>query len=123
MSKRPSVLSEDSQMLYNKWVSGIAKRDLQPDIITIADIVNRYRNSHDGPRPFPYPLAFIIDFLGNIYVQCADFRKQLLASLANPVIKDRKESIEAVRDLNKKIDMIQKLVFTCTEDLNKIVEK
>ena len=123
MSKRPAVLNEDSQMLYNKWVSGIAKRDLQPEVITISDIVNRFRNRYDRPRTFPYPLTFIIDFLGNIYVQCADFRKQLLASLANPVLRDRKESVEAVRQLNKKIDMIQKLVFTCTEDLNKIVEK
>lgn len=123
MSKRPSVLNEDSQMLYNKWVSGIAKRDLQPEIITVADIVNRFRNRYDKPQTFPYPLNLILDFLGDLFVKCADFRKHLLSSLANPVIKDRKESIEAIRELNLKIDMIQKLVFSCTDDLNKIVEK
>lgn len=123
MSKRPSVLSEDSQKLYNKWVSGIATRDLQPEVITVADIVNRYRNTTNAPKRLPFPLELALDYLGDIFVKCADFRRQLQNSLVNPVVKDNVEGIKAIRELNKKMEAIQDAIFSCTEQLNKIVEK
>ncbi len=123
MSKRPSVLSEDSQKLYNKWVSGIATRDLQPEVITVADIVNRYRNTTDAPKKLPFPLELALDYLGDIFVKCADFRRQLQNSLVNPVVKDNAEGMKAIRELNKKMEAIQDAIFSCTEQLNKIVEK
>ena len=123
MSKRPSVLSEDSQKLYNKWVSGIATRDLQPEVITVADIVNRYRNTTDAPKRLPFPLELALDYLGDIFVKCADFRRQLQNSLVNPVVKDNAEGMKAIRELNKKMEAIQDAIFSCTEQLNKIVEK
>lgn len=123
MSKRPSVLSEDSQKLYNKWVSGIATRDLQPEVITVADIVNRYRNTTNAPKKLPFPLELALDYLGDIFVKCADFRRQLQNSLVNPVVKDNVEGIKAIRELNKKMEAIQDAIFSCTEQLNKIVEK
>jgi hypothetical protein len=123
VSKRPSVLSEDSQKLYNKWVSGIATRDLQPEVITVADIVNRYRNTTDVPKKLPFPLELALDYLGDIFVKCADFRRQLQNSLVNPVVKDNAEGMKAIRELNKKMEAIQDAIFSCTEQLNKIVEK
>jgi hypothetical protein len=123
VSKRPSVLSEDSQKLYNKWVSGIATRDLQPEVITVADIVNRYRNTTDAPKRLPFPLELALDYLGDIFVKCADFRRQLQNSLVNPVVKDNAEGMKAIRELNKKMEAIQDAIFSCTEQLNKIVEK
>jgi hypothetical protein len=123
VSKRPSVLSEDSQKLYNKWVSGIATRDLQPEVITVADIVNRYRNTTNAPKRLPFPLELALDYLGDIFVKCADFRRQLQNSLVNPVVKDNVEGIKAIRELNKKMEAIQDAIFSCTEQLNKIVEK
>jgi len=123
VSKRPSVLSEDSQKLYNKWVSGIATRDLQPEVITVADIVNRYRNTTNAPKKLPFPLELALDYLGDIFVKCADFRRQLQNSLVNPVVKDNVEGIKAIRELNKKMEAIQDAIFSCTEQLNKIVEK
>jgi hypothetical protein len=123
VSKRPSVLSEDSQKLYNKWVSGIATRDLQPEVITVADIVNRYRNTTDAPKKLPFPLELALDYLGDIFVKCADFRRQLQNSLVNPVVKDNAEGMKAIRELNKKMEAIQDAIFSCTEQLNKIVEK
>ena len=123
MKKRPSVLSEDSTMLYNKWVSGIAKRDLQPEVITIGDIVNRFRNRQQAPKQLPYPLDRMVDRLGDIFVKCAELRRTLGDSLLNPTIKDSKDKIQAVRELSIKIDDIQKQIFSCTDQLNKIVEK
>ena len=122
--KKHSVLSEDSTMLYNKWVSGIAKRDLQPEVITVADIVNRFRNRFDQPdKPLPYPLNFMVDRLGDLFIKCAELRKKLVDSFVNPNIRDDKSKIQAIRSLNQKLNDVQDVITSCTEELNKLVEK
>jgi hypothetical protein len=123
MKKKPSALNEDSRMMYNKWVSGIAKRDLQPELITVADIVNRFRNRYDKSQPLPYPLNLLVDRIGDIFVKCSELRKSLSNSIFNPVIRDDKEKIQAIKSMNEKIDRIQNELFSCTEELNKLVEK
>ena len=123
MKKRPSAINEDSTMLYNKWVAGIAKRDLQPEVITVNDIVNRFRNRYDKPVQLPYPLDRILDFIGDLFIKCSDFRRQLAMSVNNPVIKDNKDKIATVRAMNTKIQKIQDQLLTFTDELNKLVEK
>lgn len=122
MKKRPTVLSEDSMKLYNQWVSGIAKRGLQPEVITVADIINRYRNRSQAPKKMPYPLDNALDYLGELFVKAADFRKLLHTSMSNPVVSESANCIQAIRELNEKLSDIQDIVFSCTEQLNKIVE-
>lgn len=124
MKKKFSVLNEDSKMLYNKWVRGIATRELQPEVITVDDIVNRFRNNNSQASPiYPYPLDKMMDFIGDIFVKCADLRRTLAMSVSNPLIKDKADKIQAVRKLNDKIQKMQEQLFSCTEELNKIVEK
>lgn len=123
MSKKYKFINEDSQMLYNKWVRGIATRDLQPEIITVSDIVNRFRNNNDAPKKLPYPLDVVIDFLGDIFVKCADLRRNLAQGVNSPLIKNNANKIKAVRELNTRIGKIQEDLFNCTEVLNKILEK
>lgn len=124
MKKKYSVLNEDSKMLYNKWVRGIATRELQPEVITVDDIVNRFRNNNSQASPiYPYPLDKMMDFIGDIFVKCADLRRTLAMSVSNPLIKDKADKIQAVRKLNDKIQKMQEQLFSCTEELNKIVEK
>jgi hypothetical protein len=124
VKKKFSVLNEDSKMLYNKWVRGIATRELQPEVITVDDIVNRFRNNNSQASPiYPYPLDKMMDFIGDIFVKCADLRRTLAMSVSNPLIKDKADKIQAVRKLNDKIQKMQEQLFSCTEELNKIVEK
>ena len=124
MKKKYSVLNEDSKMLYNKWVRGIATRELQPEVITVDDIVNRFRNNNSQASPiYPYPLDKMMDFIGDIFVKCADLRRTLAMSVSNPLIKDKADKIQAIRKLNDKIQKMQEQLFSCTEELNKIVEK
>lgn len=124
MNKKYGVLNEDTKMLYNKWVRGIATREMQPEVITVDDIVNRFRNNNSDANPiFPYPLDKMMDFIGDIFVKCADLRRTLAMSVNNPLIKDKAKKIQAVRELNNKIQKIQEQLFSCTEELNKIVEK
>lgn len=122
MKKRPNVLNEDSMKMYNQWVSGIAKRELQPEVITVADIINRYRNRTNAPKKMPYPLDIALDLLGELFVKSADFRRLLHVSIQNPVVKESAASLQAVHELNEKLEEIQNIVFSCTEQLNKIVE-
>lgn len=121
--KKVSALNEDSTMMYNKWVSGIAKRDLQPEVITVVDIVNRFRNRYDKPAVLPYPLNLMVDRLGDLFVKCAELRKSLVNSFVNPNIRDDASKIQAIRSLNSKINDIQDLITSCTHELNKLVEK
>lgn len=123
MGKKFSALNEDSQMLYNKWVRGIATRQLQPEIITISDIINRFRNNNQAPKVLPYPLDKIVDFFGDIFVKCADLRRTLAQGAGSPLIKDKAEKIKTIRELNQDIQEIQEKIFTCTEKLNKLLEK
>jgi thiaminase len=124
VNKKYGVLNEDTKMLYNKWVRGIATREMQPEVITVDDIVNRFRNNNSDANPiFPYPLDKMMDFIGDIFVKCADLRRTLAMSVNNPLIKDKAKKIQAVRELNNKIQKMQEQLFSCTEELNKIVEK
>lgn len=123
IKKKVSALNEDSSMIYNKWVSGIAKRDLDSDVITVNDIVDRFRNRTEAPKILPYPLNYILDFLGELFVQSANLRRLLAQSINNPIVKENKEKILAVKEINEKMDKIQQIIFSVTEDLNKIVDK
>jgi len=122
VNKRPSVLNEDSMKLYNQWVSGIAKRDLQPEVVTVADIVNRYRNTKEPVRELPYPLNSAVNALGDLFVKCADMRRLMADSISYPIIKENEDSIRAIRKLNEKIAEIQNIIVSCTDELNQIVE-
>lgn len=125
MGKNIKLLSEDNQSIYNKWVSGIAKREAPPEVITVADIQNRYRNGlhYTAPKALPYPLTSLLDFLGNLFVKSAEMRHSLGSAVTYPVIKEEKSKIDAIKKLNEKLSNIQEIIYSCTEELNQLVEK
>jgi hypothetical protein len=124
MREKFQILLEDDQKIYNKWVKGIAKGDAPPQVITVDDIINRYRNStsYEAPKQLPYGLDNVLNSLGDIFVKCANLRKTLSFGMRNPVIFEHKEKVDAVNKINDKLNSIQEALFSCTEDLNKIVE-
>ena len=124
MGKNIKMINEDTQNIYNKWVSGIAKREAPPEVITAADIQNRYRNglSYTAPKALPYPLTNLLDFLGNLFVKSAEMRHSLGSAITYPVIKEKKSSVDAIKKLNEKLREIQDIIYSCTEELNQIVE-
>jgi len=125
MSKNLKALNEDNTSIYNKWVSGIAKREAPAEVITISDIQNRYRNGlgYTAPKMLPYPLTSFLDFLGNLFVKSAEMRHSLGHAVTYPVIKEEKVRIEAIKKLNEKLSKIQDIIYSCTEELNQLVEK
>ena len=115
---------EDDQKMYNKWVKGIAKQDAPSQVITVDDVINRYRNTldHNAPKQLPFGLDFLLNQIGDILTKTANIRGDLNRVLRNPVIYQKKHRIDAVEKLNEKIDQIQKILFSTTEDMNNIVE-
>lgn len=115
---------EDDQKMYNKWVKGIAKQDAPSQVITVDDVINRYRNTldHNAPKQLPFGLDFLLNQIGDILTKTANIRVDLNRALRNPVIYQKKHRIDAVEKLNEKMDQIQKILFSTTEDMNNIVE-
>ena len=126
MTKKFKVLKEDTENIYNKWVSGIAKREAPADVITIDDIVNRYRNNQNyiAPKVLPFPLTMLLDQLGNLFTKTAELRYDLVKSIdRSPIINESTEKKKAVEILNKKMNQIQEVIYSCTQELNILVEK
>jgi hypothetical protein len=124
MREKFNILKEDDQKMYNKWVKGIAKQDAPSQVITVDDVINRYRNTldHNAPKQLPFGLDFLLNQIGDILTKTANIRVDLNRALRNPVIYQKKHRIDAVEKLNEKMDQIQKILFSTTEDMNNIVE-
>lgn len=124
MREKFNILKEDDQKMYNKWVKGIAKQDAPSQVITVDDVINRYRNTldHNAPKQLPFGLDFLLNQIGDILTKTANIRVDLNRALRNPVIYQKKHRIDAVEKLNDKMDQIQKILFSTTEDMNNIVE-
>lgn len=124
MREKFNILKEDDQKMYNRWVKGIAKQDAPSQVITVDDVINRYRNTldHNAPKQLPFGLDFLLNQIGDILTKTANIRVDLNRALRNPVIYQKKHRIDAVEKLNEKMDQIQKILFSTTEDMNNIVE-
>jgi len=124
MREKFKILQEDDQKMYNKWVKGIAKQDAPSQVITVDDVINRHRNtlSYEMIKNLPFGIDFLISRIGDIVVKTADIRKDLAGAMKNPVIYEHKKRITAVKNINDKMEKIQQILLSCTEDMNKIVE-
>jgi hypothetical protein len=124
MREKFNILQEDDTKIYNKWVKGIAKQEAPSEVITVDDIVNTHRNSttYKGPENLPFGLNSLLQQIGNLFVQSANLRLNLRNSLSNPVISDYAQKVRAVNTINDKLAKIQEIIFSTTEDMNKIVE-
>ena len=124
MRDKFNILLEDDQKMYNKWVKGIAKQDAPSEVITVDDIINRYRNtsSYEAPKQLPYGLDNVLNTMGDIFVKCANLRQTLAFAMRNPVISEHVQRVNAVKSTNDKMNKVQETIFSCTEDINKIVE-
>lgn len=124
MREKFKILQEDDVKMYNKWVKGIAKQDAPSQVITVDDVINRHRNSlsYEAPKDLPFGLDNLLDQIARIFVTSSEIRVSLNRSLSNPVINQHKHRIKAVENINEKISKMQEILFSTTEDMNKIVE-
>ena len=125
MGKKQKILFEDFNQVYNKWVSGIAKREAPSDVITVNDIVNKYRNTidYEAPKELPFPLDRSLSVLGDLFTKLSEYKALLEQASHNPVIKENKKNIVQLKKIWKKMQTIQDIIFSVTVNLNKIVAK
>jgi hypothetical protein len=125
MGKNEKILFEDFNKVYNKWVSGIAKREAPDNVITVDDIVNKYRNAHEyeAPKELPFPLDRSLPMLGDIFAKLSEYKSLIHQSTQNPLINQNKKNIEQLKKVWLKVQTIQDIIFSMTVNLNKIVSK
>lgn len=125
MAKTQKILFEDFNKIYNKWVSGIAKREAPDNVITVDDIVNQYRNNMEyiAPKNLPYPLDKSVTMLGDIFSKLSEYKSLIHQSTQNPIIGENKKNIEQLKKVWLKVQTIQDILFSLTVNLNKIVSE
>ena len=119
------ILEEDQTMLYNKWVSGIASRDLKGQAVTLDDIVSKYNNDVNGDkaRPeLPYPLTLFTDLIGEVYIKMRDMQEKINVANTYPIVKENENGKIALIRINKKAEEIKKILIAMTDDLGLITK-
>lgn len=93
-------VSEDDTMMYNRWVQGIATRDLKGNPIMMSDLkqssdTQNYTTSdisspnYKLPKQLPYPLSTIYDDLADFTVTYSNILEKLRMGAKNPVTKEK----------------------------------
>jgi len=122
MQENKKILFEDFNKIYNKWVSGIAKREAPADVITVDDIVNQYRNNmnYEAPKELPFPLDRSLPLLGDLFGKLSEYKTLIQQSTSNPVIHNNKSNVKQLEKIWLKVQTIQDIIFSITVNLNKI---
>lgn len=109
-----SYISEDDTMMYNKWVQGIASRDLKGNNILLSNLKQQqnsqnYTNSDVGapdiklPKTLPFPLATIYDDLAGFLVLYGNIIEKLKRASDNPItnVKDKRKYSQIITEFEK----------------------
>jgi len=106
---KPKLLFEEV-MQYNKWVSGIASRELASQRVTLKDLfdksVNQYPNDAKADKLVPYPLPSVVEQLGDLYINACNAKNMFKNSLTNPVIQENEPAKKYVIIVVKSLDII-----------------
>jgi hypothetical protein len=101
MADKKKVISEDSNMMSNKWTSDASRREMKPTVLTIFDIVKSYDamkgNEIKAPMVMPYPTQFLVQELGELYINATEVAQLIKQAADNPLIRDNKQSMEAAK--------------------------
>jgi len=94
---KKTILFEDAVMYYNKWVQGIASRDISGQKVGIKDILKKNEEHLDGNPNFsksspvlPFPIDNTVSLLGDLSLNTSNALALFRQSLRNPVVKKDK---------------------------------
>jgi len=107
----------DEVMQYNKWVSGIASRDLSTQRVSLNDIFDTNKNPQipgavKAGNDLPYPLRNVINQLGDLYVNSSNSVELFKQALNNPNIKFNDDAKTYIISAIKKLTVIQNIIKT-----------
>lgn len=114
-------------MQFNKWVSGIASRELGSQRVTLRDLfdksVNQSPNDVKTDKVLPYPLPSVIEQLGELYLNAENSKNLFKSSLNNPVIQKNPEAKKQVEIMVEKLEYVLKILKTLFKDSETPVAK
>lgn len=108
---KKTVLFEDFTNYYNKWVSGIASRELGSQRVTLKDlfdktVTDQLPGAAKAEKVLPFPLPNVIQQIGELYLNATNTRALFNDALKNPVINKNKAAFETVKQVVQKLDNI-----------------
>lgn len=114
-------------MAYNKWVSGMASRELGTQRVTLKDLLTKHidqsPNNSKAEKPLPYPIPNVIEQLGDMYIKACNSKSLFTQALNNPVIQKNKEAEEQVKKIILKLDGIITMLKQIFYNTDKRVDK
>jgi len=118
------MFNEDTQMIYNRWVSGIATRELKGQTLTVDDLIKKYspEGAYLAPKTLPYPLDKIFESLADNFTKLSNSKMICEMSKNNPLIGSKKEKLAQLEQVIEKIQKAQKILEETVDPLNKILE-
>ena len=108
---KKTVLFEDFTNYYNKWVSGIASRELGFQRVTLKDlfdksVTDQLPGSAKAEKVLPFPLPSVVEQVGELYLNATNTRALFNDSLKNPIINKNESAFETVKQVVQKLDNI-----------------
>jgi len=124
---RKKLVFEDI-LNYNKWVSGIASRELASQRVSLRDLFNNPyvdQNPNDARAEpvMPYPLQSVVPQIGDLYIYACNTKDLFKSSLSNPLVAKNKIAKETVLDIVSKLDAVIDIIKGIIEQANKPVAK
>jgi hypothetical protein len=108
---KKTVLFEDFTNHYNKWVSGIASRELGSQRVTLKDLFDKSVSDQlpgaaKAEKVLPFPLPSVVEQVGELYLNATNTRALFNDSLRNPIINKNESAFETVKQVVAKLDNI-----------------
>ncbi len=123
------ILFEDTVSHYNKWVQGIASRDLASQKIGFKDIV-RKNETHLDQNPnlskaeptMPHPIPNAVSVLGDLITQTSNAINLFRQSLRNPVLQNNKKAKAEISVILQELKLSMKVLNRLISKLQGAVE-
>jgi hypothetical protein len=126
-----SKLLFEEIMNYNKWVSGIASRELATQQVTLKDLfdktVDQFPNNAQADKVLPYPINGVIQQLGDLYINACNSKMLFMQALKNPVVQENKAAklqvLNIIEKLTKIINELKSIFADTRVPVDKKVDK
>jgi len=124
---RKKLVFEDI-LNYNKWVSGIASRELASQRVSLKDLfsnpyIDQNPNDAKADPVMPFPLQNVTQQIGDLYINACNTKEMFKSSLENPVIARNQIAKETVKEIVGKLDAIIDIIKGIVIQANKPVAK
>ena len=125
MAKQKKLVVEDLHATSNKWTSDLSRREMKPTVLTLFDIVKAYDKIRDSdikaPILMPYPTQFMVEELGELYMQAENVASQIKSAAHNPLIKNNDEAFDGCKEALRQTIVIRKAVKKIARALDQSV--